>query len=33
MIAVSLSTLIIIALVGIIVGMILGISLSRPAGR
>jgi hypothetical protein len=33
MIVVSLSTLIIIALIGIIMGMVLGISLSRPNPR
>ncbi len=33
MISVSLSSLIIVALVGIIIGMILGISLSRPGAR
>ena len=33
MIPMSLSSLIIVALVGIIIGMILGISLSRPGSR
>lgn len=33
MIVVSLSTLIIIALISILIGMILGVSLSRPPAR